>query len=322
MVPTADDSDGWKSVLKKGLRYTLQLGIIGYLGYKLFEIGIDQVVRSLPVNPLFYLIFLLIYFSLPLSEIFIYSVGWHFRPARAFMVFVQKKVLNTDVLGYSGEIYLFYWAREKLKIPAGQALTFIKDNNILSSVSSTIVSVILLLFFFTQGYLNPFDYLPNAENHYLTLLLVVVGFALAGFIAYKFRRYILSVSLGEGMKIGSIYTGRLLLTNLLQITQYAIVKPDIPWAVWFSLMAVQILSTRIPFLPSQDVLFVSVALEMSDLVRVPETEIVGILTANLILKKVIGAVSFLVTSVRQSSMERIPSHDEVSELEEMEDVTP
>lgn len=313
MAPTNDKTDGWKSVLKKGVRYTLQLGIIGYLFYKLYEIGFTTVIQSLPLNPLFYLIFLVIYFSLPLSEIFIYSIGWKFKPARAFMIFIQKKVLNTDVLGYSGEIYLFYWAKEKLNIPVGKALHFIKDNNILSSISSTFVSVVLLIFFFTQGYINPLEYLPNAENTYIYVLLAA-GILLIIFITYKFRHYILSVSLMEGIKISSIYTGRLILTNALQIFQYALIKPDIPWAVWFSLMAVQILSTRIPFLPSQDVLYVNLALEMSELVRVPEAEIVGILTANLILKKVIGAVSFFITSARQSSLE-IPSEEDVKEYQ-------
>lgn len=314
MVPTNDKPTSWKTVLKKGVRYILQLAIIGYLFYKLYDIGLQQVLRSLPLNPLFYLLFIIIYFSLPLSEILIYRVGWKFKASRAFMVFVQKKVLNTDVLGYSGEVYLFYWAKEKLKIPAGKALSFIKDNNILSSVSSTFVSVVLLLFFFTQGYLNPFDYLPSAENYYIYIFLAV-GVVLAGFAAYKFRRYILSVSLSEGLKISSIYTVRLLMTNVIQILQYALIKPDIPWAVWFSLMAVQILSTRIPFLPSQDVLYVNLALEMSDLVRVPEAEIVGILTANLILKKIIGAVSFILTSMKQSTVDSMPTNRDVLEFE-------
>ncbi|MDR8391134.1 hypothetical protein NC796_08300 [Aliifodinibius sp. S!AR15-10] len=312
MEPTSDKTDTWKSVLKKVVRYTVQIGIIGYLFYKLYDIGFSTVLESLPLDPLFYLIYITIYFSLPLSEILIYSIGWHFKPMRAFMVFVQKKVLNTDVLGYSGEVYLFYWAKNKLKIPVEDALHFIKDNNILSSISSTFVSVILLIFFFTQGYLNPLDYLPDAENSYIYIL-VAAGVLLAGFVIYKFRHYILSVSLVEGLKISSIYTVRLFITNALQILQYALVKPDIPWAVWFSLMAVQILSTRIPFLPSQDVLYVNLALEMSDLVRVPEQELVGILTANLILQKLIGGISFLLTSARQTTLETMPDDEDIQE---------
>src|SRR5699024_9745434 len=100
-----------------GIRYVLQIGIIGYLIYKLYEIGFANVTEALPLNPLFYLLFILIYFSLPVSEIFIYRIGWSFNSFKAFLVFVQKKVLNTDVLGYSGEFYLFYWAKDKLKVP-------------------------------------------------------------------------------------------------------------------------------------------------------------------------------------------------------------
>lgn len=305
----------WKLYLKKGIRYLLQAGIIGYLVYKLYDIGLTQVIESLPLNPLFYLLFILIYFSLPLSEIFIYGVKWNFRGFRAFLVFVQKKVLNMDVLGYSGEFYLFYWARDKLKITSVEAMKFIKDNNILSSVSSTLVSVILLIFFLTQGYIDIAKYLPQVENK-LMYLWIGLGVIVVSFIAYKFRRYILSVSFNEAMTIMAIYTGRLILINIVQIIQYKIAEPTVPWAVWFSLMAVQIMSTRIPFLPSRDVLYVSVALEMTALLNVPESQIVGVLTANLILMKLIGATSFIVTSVTQTQMPTNPESFDMESAEE------
>ena len=305
----------WKSLLKKGIRYLLQVGIIGYLAYKLYDIGFAKVVQSLPGNPLFYLLFILIYFSLPISEIFIYGVKWNFKGFRAFLVFVQKKVLNMDVLGYSGEFYLFYWARDKLKITSVEAMKFIKDNNILSSVSSTFVSVILLIFFLTQGYIDIAKYLPQVENK-LMYLWIGLGVIVVSFTAYKFRRYILSVSFNEAMTIMAIYTGRLILINIVQIVQYKIAEPTVPWAVWFSLMAVQIMSTRIPFLPSRDVLYVSVALEMTALLNVPESQIVGVLTANLILMKLIGATSFIITSVTQTQMPTNPESFDMESAEE------
>ncbi|SMO42854.1 hypothetical protein [Fodinibius sediminis] len=307
----------WKTNLKKGIRYLLQAGIIGYLAYKLYDIGLDRVIDSLPLNPLFYLLFFLIYFSLPVSEIFIYGVKWNFRGYRAFLIFVQKKVLNTDVLGYSGEFYLFYWAREKIGIPAVEAMKFIKDNNILSSLSSTFISVVLLIFFLTQGYIDIGEYIPQVENN-LVYLWIALGLGVVAVIGYQFRNYILSVSLDEGLKISGIYTGRLILTNLIQIIQYKIAEPTVPWAVWFSLMAVQIMSTRIPFLPSRSVLYVSVAIEMSVMLNVPETQLVGVLTANLILKKMIGAISFIVTSFTQTQLPVNPEAVKMDDLDTME----
>lgn len=309
------DEEKWKVYLKKGIRYLLQAGIIGYLAYKLYDIGLNRVIESLPINPLFYILFFIIYFSLPLSEIFIYGVKWNFRGFRAFLVFVQKKVLNMDVLGYSGEFYLFYWAKDKLNIASLDAMQFIKDNNILSSVSSTFVSVILLIFFLTQGYIDLAKYLPQIENK-LTYLWIGLGVAIVGFIVYKFRRSILSVSLNEALTIMAIYTGRLIFINIVQIVQYKIAEPTVPWAVWFSLMAVQIMSTRIPFLPSRDVLYVSVALEMTALLNVPESQIVGVLTANLFLMKIIGAASFLLTSLTQTQLPSTPKSFDMENTEE------
>lgn len=306
----------WKTYLKKGIRYTLQVGIIGYLAYKLYDIGLTSVVESLPLNPLFYLLFFIIYFSLPLSEIYIYGVKWDFRGYRAFLVFVQKKVLNTDVLGYSGEFYLFYWAKEKLKIPVVEAMKFIKDNNILSSLSSTFISVVLLIFFLTQGYIDIGDYLPQIENQ-LIYLWIALGAGVAILVGYKFRNYILSMSFNDALKISGVYTGRLIFTNLVQVIQYKIAEPSVPWAVWFSLMAVQIMSTRIPFLPSRSVLYVSVAIEMSVMLNVPETQLVGVLTANLILKKLIGAISFIMTSLTQTQLPVNPQSMDADEMEEV-----
>src|SRR5690625_894986 len=301
MKQEPEEEKKWISYLKKGIRYILQAAIIGYLAYKLYDIGLARVVASLPLNPLFYLLFFVIYFSLPLSEIFIYRVKWNFRGYRAFLVFVQKKVLNTDVLGYSGEFYLFYWAKEKLKIPSVEAMKFIKDNNILSSLSSTFISVILLIFFLTRGYLDIAEYLPQVENQ-LVYFWIALGVGVAVLVGYQFRNYILTVSLDQALKISGIYTGRLVFTNLVQIIQYKIAEPPVPWTVWFSLMAVQITSTRIPFLSSRCVLYVSVAIEMSVVLNVPETQLVGVLTANLLLKKLIGAVSFIVNSFTQTQL--------------------
>lgn len=313
MIQTGKEQKKWKSYLKKGIQYLLQVGIIGYLIYKLYEIGFAEVISALPLNPIFYLLFILIYFSLPISEIFIYRLGWAFNNFKAFLVFIQKKVLNTDVLGYSGEIYLFYWAKDKLKVPTVEAMKFIKDNNILSSLSSTFVSVVLLIFFLSQGYINIDDFIPEIESS-LVYVWIILGVLVIGFVGYKFRKYILSVNWKDAITILGIYTGRLILTNILQIVQYKIAEPTVPWAVWFSLMAVQIMSTRIPFLPSQDVLYVSLALEMSVMLDVPETLLVGVLTANLILKKLIGASSFMISSFTQSQIGIDPKEIDTDEL--------
>lgn len=131
--------------IKKYIRTAFQVGILSFLGYQLYEIGIANVLSSLPVTPLFYLLFLVNYFSLPLFELFIYRKRWDLPARMIFPVFLRKKVLNMDVVGYSGEVYLYVWMKKKLQEGLKDPFLLIKDNNILSSVASTFITLVLLL---------------------------------------------------------------------------------------------------------------------------------------------------------------------------------
>lgn len=277
-------------LLKKGLRYLFQLSIIGYLLYQLYTIGITRIITSLPTNPIFYLLYFVIYFSLPIAEVLIYKLKWPITFRNSFSVFIQKKVLNSDVIGYSGELYLFQWAKKDVGRPAKEVLHFIKDNNILSSVASTLITLVLLIFFISQGYININSYIENitATNWIFIGTILFV----AAFLIVRFRKYIISMNRSDSFKIFSLHAFRIIFINVLQIIQWKIGRPEIAYSVWFTFSAVQILASRIPFLPSTDALFVSIALEMSNLVSVPKEAIVGILTANLILKRIMNVLSY------------------------------
>ena len=88
--------------------------IIGYLLFKLIQIGWDSVLGNLPTQPLFYLIFIIIYLLLPVTEVLIYSLYWKFNPIRSLPIFIKKRIYNTEILGYSGEAYFFVWARKQI----------------------------------------------------------------------------------------------------------------------------------------------------------------------------------------------------------------
>lgn len=287
--------DNTKGILKKVLRYSIQLSLVGYLFYQLYEIGFSKITESLPTKPVFYLLFILIYFSLPLAEVIIYGIKWPLTLRNSLPIFIQKKVLNTDVVMFSGEAYFFHWAKTYLGIPTKEALHFIKDNNILSSVASTIITVLLLLFFITQGYINIYDYV--GEVSLLNWILISIGVLIAGFVIYKFRNKIIALNAADSLKIFFLHSSRILLINLLQILQWHVALPEIGFSVWFTFSAVQILVSRILFLPSKDVLFVTVALEMSGAMTISNELLVGVLTANLILQRMLNILSYLISNV-------------------------
>src|SRR5690625_4593863 len=105
--------------------------IFGLIVCQLLVIGWMEVRRSLLVLPLNYLLFFLFFISLPAVEVLIYKQVWTFPAWEGFKVFIKKKVYNHEVMGYSGEFYLFMWARKLEGNSEKSVLKDIRDNSIL-----------------------------------------------------------------------------------------------------------------------------------------------------------------------------------------------
>ncbi|PAU95675.1 hypothetical protein CK503_01025 [Aliifodinibius salipaludis] len=278
--------------ISKTLQYVFIAIVIGYLIYQLTEIGWQRVWESLPVTPWFYVLFLFLYFALPVSEQFIYGTSLNFSFKKGLPVFIQKKIYNADVLGYSGEAYFFIWAKKNLKESSGYIFGVIKDNNIISSVTSTLVAAVLLSIFLYVSQLNLQQIIEvNREYFYYGAIAVVL--ILASLI--YFRHYIITMSSGMASKIFGIHLARLLFVYSVEIIQWMVVMPEVPLYIWFTYMGIKIISTRIPFLPSRDLLFIGASLEISQFLNISGAGIAGILLASNVLTKLmnLGLYSFL-----------------------------
>ena len=305
-------SDKQKSVLKKVFSIIFQIFIIGYLFYQLYEIGLAEIIESVPEEILFYILFIPNYFSLPLTEILIYRISWKFEWKKAFPIFIQKKVLNTDVVGYSGEFFLFHWAKTKLGIPTKEALNVIKDNIILSSLASTFITLLLLYYFLVQGFINLDDLFGGINTtRWLTIAVIVIVLSV---VAYYFRNILISLNFKDSVKIFFVHSSRIILINVIQILQWKVAEPSIDLNIWFSLSAIQILTSRIPFLPSRDVLFVSLALEATSMVELSKGVLVGILTANLVMKRIFNIGSYAIASLYKSRYPVVNPNEKIPDI--------
>jgi hypothetical protein len=114
--------------LLSGLRWLFVGGIVAYLAYELTTIGWGEVARALPVTPWFYVLLLLMYGTLPLTEAVLYGTAWGAQYRDLLPVLFRKRVLNNDVLGYSGEAYFYLWARRETNLGTGTVLRTVKDN--------------------------------------------------------------------------------------------------------------------------------------------------------------------------------------------------
>lgn len=281
--------------ISKILQYLFIAAILGYLIYQLTEIGWQRVWQSLPVNPWFYVLFIFLYFALPVSEQFIYGTSLKFSFWKGLPVFIQKKIYNTDVLGYSGEAYFFVWARKHLEESDGYILSVIKDNNIISSITSTLVAAALLSIFLYIGHIS-IRKLFNFDSTYFYIGTAAVVLLIITLI--YLRNYVISMPFETASRIFGIHLLRLIFVYSVEIIQWMIVMPEVPVYIWFTYMSIKIISTRIPFLPSRDLLFIGASLEISKLLNVSGAGIAGILLASNVLAKLMNAALYLFLAIR------------------------
>ncbi len=283
------------------IRRLFLAAMIIWLLYQLTEIGWGKVWDSLPVNPLFYVLLLLLYVALPASQIIIYRLVWKFPRLRGFLIFLLIKVYNQNVVGYSGEVYLYFWAQKNVDRKDIDILKDIKDSNILSSISSTIIAIGLLATFVLTDQIRLLKWLPTTSNWYVTA--GVVALLILIFVLYKFRRFIISMPPKKAGSIFAIHSGRLLFIQVIQILQWHIELPHIPLHVWFTFVALQLVMSRIPFLPNQDLLFFGTSMKLTGVLHVPKAEIAALLLANQVIGKIISFALFSMTSfLRERSL--------------------
>lgn len=271
------------------LRRLLVVLIVAYLIYQIYEIGFAEVLAALPRIPVFYLIFLLIYILLPFSELLIYRTILPIPVKEGFLAFFRKKILNTDVIGYSGEAYLFVWMRDNVPIETKKIFQAIKDNTILSSIASTFTAIVLMTVFAMTGTV---DFLSFISPRTATIILGLLITILIGL--FLFGNRLISMGKAAAFKIYSIHQIRLLFVFGLEVFNWSLVVPEVPWSIWFTFLAIKIIASRIPFLPSQDVLFVAIGIEFSKHLAVSSAAIGGVFLAGNIVSKIISLVFFSV----------------------------
>ena len=295
-----------------GLRYLLTAAIIGYLAYRMAAIGWADIWASLPRTPWFYILFGAIYLTLPIFQAIIYGLIFRTSPWALFPAALKKRVYNKDVMSYSGEVYLYFWARERVDLPALRILHGIKDNTIVSSITATTVALSLLATFFFSGLVVLPEFLVEHEVAYSAAVIAVLGGMVA--LGVRFRRSILKLSGAMLLSLFALHAARLLLIQGLQVTQWVVVAPEMPLQSWFTFLAVQIIAESIPFVPSRDLVGVGFAIEVARATQVPEALIASLMLVHSVMDKALNLLLFVGVSMwdrktmaRQSIPNEMPS---------------
>ncbi len=273
----------------KWVRYSLTAAVIGFLVYQLATIGWRDVASSIPGEPWFYVLWAIAYARLPVFEMFIYRRVWKKGRLELLYAFLRKRALNADVMGYTGEVYLFAWARKAVPEPADRIWKAIKDNLIVSSLCSVGTAIIMLVGLALSGLLDP--WLGGAWGWYAFGAVVVA--ALTAALLIQFRSTVFSFSASVIGWMGLWHSARFFIGYVLSVTMWWVVLPDVPAATWALLLTLFILTDRIPVIPSRDLLFVGVSLELSATMGVPEAALAGLLLTQTVLGKIVNFIFFL-----------------------------
>lgn len=280
----------------KGLRFLVVGGIMAYLVYQLTQMGWGEFWRSLPTTPYFYLTVALMYLTLPLAEVLIYGRLWAMPVMETASLMMRKRVLNADLVGYSGEVFLLAHARKRLDRPTRQIAGEIKDSLILSSVASITTACLILVGLLAMGYVAVGALVDQTTPAYVALgglaFVMVVG------LFVRFRKAIFTLGSRTLVYVLGIHFLRFAASTTLQVVQWWVVLPDAPFSAWATLLVIFVAMNRIPFIPSRDLAFAGVGIEASAALGVPVPVVAGMLLTRSAIDRVLNFGLFALLSAR------------------------
>lgn len=278
----------------KLVQYALLALIVVYLIRKLTQVGWVEVAGALPESPWFYVFFLLRYLALPISELAIYEMVWGAPLIRHFFVFIRKRVYNFAVMGYSGEAFLTIWARRCLNLPHKKILIGVKDNNLLSAFASNAATVVLIIILAASGGLSAgLHAFPGAG---WLFALAFLSASILSVLVMVFRHKLMALPEGVMPRLIGVHGARQALIILLHAAMYASALPGAPVMAWLTFISLQLVLSRVPFLPNQDIVYLGAAMTLAPIVGAPDHAVAGMLVAEAGLSQIFNIFLFFATA--------------------------
>jgi hypothetical protein len=218
----------------------VSLGLLAAIGVQLARTPPSTFALLAGLSPAVFVSFVLLYLAQPVADLAIYRRLWNL-PVAGIGALLRKTAINEAVLGYSGELYLYLWARRRAGL-AYAPFAAIKDVNILSSIMGFGFTLAVLLLAVAW-----------ADNPELVRLLRPVQWPAVAVMALAlgvlvFARRVFSLQPRDIAFVAAAHAVRLVAYCGLTIATWSLALPDVALDVWVVLLAVTLLGARIPFL--------------------------------------------------------------------------
>jgi hypothetical protein len=256
----------WTSIAANGLT----LAILAVALLSLRTMSLADLWATVPTQPQFWLCLTLFYFAGPAAEWLIYRRIWSI-PATGIVPLLRKQVANELVLGYSGEVYFYSWARRHAAL-TGSPFGAIKDVAILSAMVGNVVTLALVAL--AAPIIVPFI---DQQSFGLETSMLGWSFAvviLTTVVPMILGRRIFSLRIGDRWFISGVHLARTIIMIGLTAVLWHLALPHQPIIWWLILSVWRQLLSRLPFLPNKDVVFAAVAVFIIG----PEPTIIALMT--------------------------------------------
>nr|WP_208402978.1 hypothetical protein [Sphingomonas japonica] len=238
----------WPTVLGALLSAAMIVG----LARELFGEGLVALQNSVPTSAGFYIAFVILYLSPPTFDYVIFRRLWGI-PLAGMAALHKKRIANEVVLGYSGEAFFYAWARQRMKMVAAP-FGAVKDVGILSAMAGNgiTLAMIAIALPFAGGLLT---------DDQFDKLLISTGVIFAMSVPFLiFSKRVFSLDRGTLWWVFGIHCLRLVVGSTMIALAWHFAMPDIGVGTWLILAAGRLLVSRLPLVPSKDLLFANFAI--------------------------------------------------------------
>jgi hypothetical protein len=258
------------------VRWIVLIGLLSYLGYSLTRLGWRHVWDARPHAVGFYLVLCLQFFVQPFADLIIYRNLLRIGRDLPFAVMLRKRFLNSVMLEYSGEAYLFFWARQNLDLKKGVLLHAVKDTNVLSAGAGLAMIWLILLVPVTTANVN-LPALLSANLHTFAMIGSIPVLLCLALIIGGHR--VTTLSRGEIASTFAIHVARIIAVLSLEFAIWRLSGALPSAAFCLEFVALRLVVTRLPLIPGKDMLFVGIGMAAAGFMNLSTPSVAAVLVS-------------------------------------------
>lgn len=231
----------------------ISLAMVAGLVRELVRFGLPGIEAAAPDSPLFYLFFLCLYLTNPTGDYVIFRRLWGIPFGGGLVALIKKRIANDVVVGYSGDLFFYLWARQSAPMVAAP-FGAVKDVAILSAIAGNGLSLIMLALALTLGggLMTDHQYRIAAGSF------AIVAAMSVPYLLFSTR--VFSLPLRQRWWVFGVHCLRIVTGAVFVAASWHVAMPQVPLGMWLFLAAARLLSSRIPLASNSDLLFATFAI--------------------------------------------------------------